>query len=206
MAAVKAQSVFINCPFTDDYYPMFRALVFAVVDCGCRPRCALELVDGGQNRLQKIEAIIEQSSFGVHDLSNMELDQQSGLPRFNMPFELGLYLGAIRFGGESQKQKRCLIMDSEQYRYQQAISDISGQDISCHNGSPADAIRCVRDWLSTHIHRPGLPGAGHIIDRYRRYEVDLPGICEALLYEEKHLTFNDLWETIVEWQKAAADA
>lgn len=185
---------------------MFRAIVFSVVDCGYEPRCALEIVDTGQNRLQKIEAIIEQSRFGIHDLSNMELDRHSGLPRFNMPFELGLFLGAKRYGGEPQKRKRCLVLDKEPYRYQQAISDISGQDISCHNGDPSDVIRCVRDWLRTVSRKTDLPGAGHIIDRYRRYEEELPVICETLRYEPHRLTFNDLWETIVEWQQASSDA
>ena len=34
-------SVFVNCPFDDAYKPMFEAIVFAVFDCGYRPRCAL---------------------------------------------------------------------------------------------------------------------------------------------------------------------
>ena len=201
MPIQSANSVFINCPFTEDFSYIFRALVFAVVDCGYRPRCALEVVDGAQVRLTKIESIIENSKFGIHDLSNMDLDAESGLPRFNMPLELGLFLGARRFGEGSQKSKRCLILDRDRYRYQQAISDISGQDLSCHNGDAEEAIRCVRDWLRTAGRRTTLPGAGHIIDRFRRYEADLPAICEALRYEESRLTFNDLWETMVEWQK-----
>ena len=198
-----ATSVFINCPFTDDYSHIFRAIVFSVVDCGYRPRCALEVIDGSQVRLQKIEALIEQSRFGVHDLSNMDLDPDSKLPRFNMPLELGLFLGAKRFGNDRQKDKRALILDRDRYRYQKAISDISGQDIQSHNGEPAEAIRCVRDWLRTVSRRTTLPGAGHIIGRYEQYEADLPAICAALRYEEDRLTFNDLWETMVEWQAAA---
>ena len=62
---------------------MFRAIVFAVVDCGYQPRCALEAIDGGDVRLQKIERIIEESKFGIHDLSNMSLDPITHLPRFN---------------------------------------------------------------------------------------------------------------------------
>ena len=35
-------SVFINCPFDDDYRSLFRALVFAIEACGFGARCALE--------------------------------------------------------------------------------------------------------------------------------------------------------------------
>ena len=184
---------------------MFRALVFVVVDCGYRPRCALEVVDSGQNRLQKIEALIEQSKFGVHDLSNMELDRQSGLPRFNMPLELGIFLGAKRFGESDQRSKRVLVIDRDRYRYQQAMSDIAGQDIECHRGRPTEAIRCVRDWLQTVSRRKTIPGAGHIVGRYQQYETDLPKICAALKYDADRLTFNDLWETMVAWQRVNAE-
>lgn len=176
---------------------------WSIADTGAR--CALEVIDSGQIRLQKIEALIEDSKFGVHDLSNMQLDPVSGLPRFNMPLELGLFLGAKRYGNDQQRDKRVLILDREPYRYQQSISDISGQDIQAHSGDPIEAIRCVRDWLRTVSRRKTLPGAGHIIDRYQQYEADLPGICAALRYEEDRLTFNDLWETMVEWQAASAN-
>lgn len=181
---------------------MFRALIFAVVDCGYHPRCAKEIVDGGQYRLQKIEALIHQSKYGIHDLSNMEIDPNSGLPRLNMALELGLFLGAKRFSENTkQKSKKLIILDSDQYRYQQAISDISGQDIEAHENDPLQAIRCVRNWLQTESRRSTLPGANHIIGRYRTYESDLPEICGELRFDADELTFNDLWETMSIWEK-----
>jgi hypothetical protein len=47
------KSVFINCPFDRAYKPLLDAIVFAVFDCGFRPRCALEIEDGGQVRMEK---------------------------------------------------------------------------------------------------------------------------------------------------------
>jgi len=32
-----ADAVFTNCPFDRDYWPLFEALVFCVVDCGFVP-------------------------------------------------------------------------------------------------------------------------------------------------------------------------
>ena len=113
MRRTYANSVFINCPFSDDFYPLLRAITFAVLDCGFYPRSALEIIDGGDIRLQKIETLIEECKFGIHDLSNMALDPASHLPRFNMPLELGLFLGAKRFGDKQQTSKRLIILDSE---------------------------------------------------------------------------------------------
>lgn len=180
--------------------------MFAVVDCGFSPRCAQEEIGSGDIRLQKIERIIEHCKFGIHDLSNMELDKKSGLPRFNMPLELGLFIGAKRYGDSVQKKKKFIILDREPYRYQQAISDISGQDISAHQNDPERAISEIRDWLKNVSKRKSIPGGRFVIKRYRTYEQDYPAICRSLRYDEVGLPFNDLWETMTEWQKLHAEA
>ena len=85
-------SVFINCPFDVEYAPIFEAIVFCILDCGFIPRCALEEADSGTFRLNKIQKIIRRSEYTIHDLSRVELSTDTRLPRFNMPFELGLDL------------------------------------------------------------------------------------------------------------------
>lgn len=178
--------------------------MFAVVECGYRPRSALEIVDGGEIRLQKIERLIEESKFGIHDISNMSLDANTRLPRFNMPLELGIFLGAKRFGDEAQKAKRALILDSDPFRFRQAISDISGQDIQAHGGDPLAAIRCVRTFLNTVSRRKTIRAAALISQRYQRYEVDLPALCKELQFDPADLDFIDTWKTLTAWQKANA--
>jgi len=66
--------VFINCPFDRQFAAIFDALIFTIYACGFRPRSARELDDGGQARLEKLYAIIEQCRYGIHDLSRTELD------------------------------------------------------------------------------------------------------------------------------------
>ena len=61
--------VFINCPFDAQYKPLFEAIVFAVRDCGLRPRCALEIDDASEVRIEKIFKIIAECRYGVHDIS-----------------------------------------------------------------------------------------------------------------------------------------
>ncbi|HUB45862.1 MAG TPA: hypothetical protein VMB73_12820 [Acetobacteraceae bacterium] len=193
------QNVFINCPFDGDYQPIFKALVFATFECGLRPRCALEIYDAGEVRIGKIARIIRECHWGIHDISRTE-PNPSGLPRFNMPLELGIFLGARWFGDRSQKRKSCLILDVDRYRYQQYISDIAGQDIEAHRGDTKGAIKAVRDWLGAS--RAGLrppPGATAISERFERFMVDLPAICAATEREVGDLTFTEFADAASTW-------
>ncbi len=162
MPAAPNASVFINCPFDSEYQPLFEAIVFCVAACGFIPRCTLELTDAGEVRIENIYRLINQCNHGIHDISRTEVaDQPYALSRFNMPLELGIFLGAKRFGGRSS-QKRCLIIDRAPYRYKRFISDIGGQDIKAHNKRPATAIRHVRDWLQSAPGKTAIPGGAMI--------------------------------------------
>lgn len=184
-------NVFINCPFDPDYEGLFQAVVFAVMDCGFRPRCALEIIDSGQNRLDKIVEIIKQSRFGIHDLSRTELDAEHRLPRFNMPFELGLFIAAQRFGAGRQRQKVSPILDREPYRYQKFLSDIAGQDPASHNNKPHQAIIVVPNWLKSHFPERTMPGGERLGDRYSEFSLDLPRLCGGVGLNVVELTFVD---------------
>lgn len=199
------RSVFINCPFDAAYRPLFEALVFAVYDCGYLARCALEIDDASQVRIEKVEKIIAACKFGIHDISRTELDAATGLPRFNMPLELGIFLGAKQFGRAEQKNKVCLILDTERYRYQKFLSDISGQDISEHRGDPKQAIRVVRNWLSNATPKSMvIPGGTAIAERYALFRLELPAMCGKLRLKEDELTFNDYVVLVEQWLKLNA--
>src|SRR5215203_6365251 len=87
------RDVFVNCPFDPHYKPLFYAIVFTVVRSGFRVRCALETDDATENRFSKISVIVKECRYGIHDISRTEADGDPPLPRFNMPLELGLFLG-----------------------------------------------------------------------------------------------------------------
>jgi hypothetical protein len=191
-------SVFINCPFDAAYIKLFRSIIFAVIHCGFRARCAQEIDDGGQVRIDKIFKIIEACRYGIHDLSRTEIDRRSRLPRFNMPLELGLFLGAKQFGESRQGKKTCLILDTQPYRYQKFISDIAGQDIRAHRKDERLAIGLTRDWLSTSSGR-SIPGGAHVCGQYRRFNTDLPSLCRSLKVRKSELTFNDFTNIVTAW-------
>lgn len=194
------ENVFINCPFDESYKPLFDAIVFAVFDCGFVARCALEEDDGSQIRVQKIFGIIAQCRLGVHDLSRVEVDRSTKLPRFNMPLELGAFIGAKHFGKGVQARKACLILDSERYRYQKFISDIAGQDIKAHENNPRAVIRVVRDWLRSYS-PASIPSGSVIWSRYQLFENDLPLLCKELKLNPKELIFNDYVLLVSRWLK-----
>jgi len=192
-------SVFINCPFTPDYQQLFRAIVFAVADCGFVPRSALEKSDSGETRIGKLYRIIRECRYGVHDISVTEPDSINNLPRFNMPLELGIFLGAREFGSRAHRDKGCLILDRERFRYQIFCSDLSGQDPKAHNGEPADAVRCIRNWLRAERPWVRLPSGERMWQRFEKFTSGLPVICDALLLEPDSLEFHDLTTVIEEW-------
>jgi len=194
-----ARSVFINCPFDGEYLPIFRAVVFTVSVCGFVPRCSLEHDDASQVRLEKIYRLIGSSALGIHDISRTELDGENHLPRFNMPLELGFFLGAKQFGSGRHRSKRCLILDRDRYRFQKFISDIAGQDIKAHVNSPETVIRTVRDWLRGAAGQGKMPGGSYLWSRYKKFTKDLPGLCDESHLVPAHLTFRDLYELVLDW-------
>src|SRR6187200_1322487 len=113
--------VFINCPFDERFQPLFRAIVFVVKACGFSPRCALEEDNATEVRVEKIMRIIGDCELGIHDISRTQCSGSPRLPRFNMPFELGLFLGAAKFGSAAQKKKSTLIFDVEKFRYRKFL-------------------------------------------------------------------------------------
>ena len=199
MAPSLARNVFINCAFDTQFQPLFHAIVFAVTRSGFRARCALETEDGAESRFAKIQNIVEQCRYGIHDLSRTESDGNPPLPRFNMPLELGLFIGAKRYGDQEQRRKRALILDTEQYRYQRFISDIAGQDIRAHGADPARAIEMVATWLRTQSRSTTVPGGRRIAQEFAEFRQDLPAILDARQLVEAEMSFRDFVAIAAGW-------
>ena len=134
------------------------------------------------------------------EISRTEIDKSTHLPRFNMPFELGLFLGAKKFGDKVQKRKNILILDKEKYRYQKFISDIAGQDIEEHNENSNEAILKTRNWLNNTVSRT-IPGGNSIYSRYQTFQKNLPDLCKALNVETNEILYKDYCKFIKIWLK-----
>ncbi len=175
--------------------------MFAISDCGFVARCALEDDDASRVRVDKIYDLISESKYGIHDISRVTLDHVNHLPRFNMPLELGLWLGAKRFGAKRDKQKRALVLDKLPYRYRIFCSDIAGQDATSHNNDTATVIRRIRDWLrnSPDYKNVAFLSADTLVDRYLRFRAQLPALCRVQGLNLKSLAFNDYATLVAGW-------
>jgi hypothetical protein len=152
--------------------------------------------------------MIGECDWGIHDLSRVEVDA-SGVPRFNMPMELGIHLGARLLGTARHKRKRALILEAKPHRYDAALSDISGQDIEVHANDAAEAIRCVRNWLSEHRKpkEPPLPGAAALLSDYRLFRKQARTVLrEQRLDPLDRLPHNDFLFVVSDWIEKRAKA
>lgn len=195
-------NVFINCPFDNDYYPLLKPILFTVIFCGLKPHLS-ETKDGDDIRIRQIQDLINISKFSIHDLSRILPKTANDLPRFNMPFELGLDLGCKMY---SKKNKKCLILEEKPYRYKQVISDISGQDISSHQNKPFEVIKAVRDWLYSIRPQKKKPKAYTIIwDLYNEfiYDFDKDMKAENLDPDKMwEIPFSELIDLMSKWVKS----
>lgn len=193
-----SQSVFLNCPFDDDYSELFNAILFTVHRCGFILRCSKEFDDTSKIRIQNIIQLINESRYSIHDISRVGLDTHNGLPRFNMPLELGILIGSINFGQKKHREKEFLIIESDQFRFKEFISDISGQDIRAHNDEPEKVIKCVRDWLSKRTNEI-IPSASIINSEFEEFKAYLPELCKKAKWVVRELTFDEYSALVSSW-------
>ncbi len=169
MPASFETSVFINCPFDEEYAPLLQAISFCVIYLDRHPRIAPENADGAATRIDRIRDIITSSKYGIHDLSRCRSLAANEFARMNMPFELGMDHGAQRFGVGPLASKSILILEQDRYDYQRALSDIAGWDIEAHRGDFREAMRAVRGWLITHAGSPNI-GLSAIVGKYVAFQ------------------------------------
>lgn len=189
--AKKVDFVFLNCPFDDQYRLLFNAIIFVIYRCGFAPVSGLSENNAMDNRIDKIARMIQNSSFTIHDISRTQLDSKSKLPRFNMPFELGIWYGLKYFGKSAKRKINALILEENKYKYRKYISDISGIDVAFHNNKPAAAIDVVREWLNTASERKNVPAPSIIIKEYQLFGEMLPLLAFAKGFDHKKIGFND---------------
>ncbi len=150
------RSVFINCPFDEEFAPILQAIAFCVTYLGYFPRLAPENQDNSAARLGRIVELVQGSKYGIHDLSRCKATAVDEYARMNMPFELGLDHACRLYGVGPAAQKAMLVLEHARYDYQKALSDIAGWDIRAHDGDPVQAVRHVRSWLVAQASAPRI--------------------------------------------------
>jgi hypothetical protein len=190
-------SVFINCPYDEEYLDLLHAITFTIRWAGFIPRAALEEDDAGTARLERIYRIIDECRYGIHDVSRIEARGPDGLPRFNMPFECGIFFGAKRFGSGRHRRKRLLVLESHQHVTQKTLSDIAGNDPKPHDRSPETAIDRVWSFLAGKDGARRLPGPQHVKDLYAEFRRDMPRLAEELRHSQIDFLKLEQWKVFV---------
>ena len=167
-----SRSVFVNCPFDSEYLPLLRPLLFTIVYVGFVPRIGSERSDSGENRVDKICALIAACRYSIHDLSRLRAAEIGEFSRMNMPFELGIEYGCRVFGSDALRTKQCLVLEKEQHEFQKAISDLSGIDIKRHRNEPPEVVRAVRNWFVETVGLRGVHSATRIWYRFADFASD----------------------------------
>jgi len=194
-------NIFINCPLDADYQVLLRPILFTIIYLRFTPRIALERMDSGESRIAKIIELIGESKYAIHDLSRIQAMQPAEIFRLNMPFELGLDVGCRRFGNDKHAAKQCLVLEAERYRYQAALSDLSGSDISAHNNNPKKALTAVRAWLVS-ISRPDAVGATKIWESFANFMAKKHKSLRARGFSNREiqdLAIPELIQCMVQW-------
>jgi hypothetical protein len=169
---VFSRNVFVNCPFDSEYLPLLRPLLFTIIYVGFVPRIASERSDSGENRIDKICALIRACQYSIHDLSRLRASQIGEFSRMNMPFELGVEYGSRRFGAQPLTRKKSLVLEKDQHEFRKALSDLSGIDIKHHNNEPSDVVRAVRNWFVETLGLSGVHSASRIWYRFTDFASD----------------------------------
>jgi len=191
-------SVFINCPFDSEFQPFLRAILFTVCAMGCKPRSALEESDSSTIRLEKIYRLIKFCRFSIHDLSRTELSEHNGLPRFNMPLELGIFLGIKQVTPRRSRRKTCLIFvkDSRNLSF---ITDING--MMCRDTEIAPKSPSNRSEIGSAMTRKWTDSQRQLLRSYSKFESEFPEIVKRIGYQPNEPQYGDVLKIIRDWLK-----
>ncbi len=134
----RIQSVFLNIPYDGQFEELYLAYVVGLAQLGLKINTTFAIPN--QGRLDEIVQLIQQSDVSIHDLSRIELS--SGIPRFNMPLELGL---ALYHSHITKGRHRIFVFERKVYRTQQSTSDLNGLDPQIHHGTPKGVMAGLRN-------------------------------------------------------------
>ena len=132
------ESVFLNIPYDLAFENLYLAYIVGLTQLGLRANATVGVPN--QGRPDTIIGLIERSDFSIHDLSRIELS--NGIPRFNMPVELGL---ALYRSHVTEGRHRVYVFERRAYRAQRSTSDINGIDPKIHNGTAKGVMAGLRN-------------------------------------------------------------
>jgi hypothetical protein len=146
--ATSPHDVFLNFPFDRQHERLFIAAIGTLVTLGLNPRCVLE-IPPQEDRVRRLFQIVRGCAFSLHDLSRVNVATAGAfrVPRFNMPFELGLAVAhSLSAGHRSTTQcHQWRILEARRFRLNASLSDIAGYDPYIHGGTVRGMLLALQD-------------------------------------------------------------
>jgi len=172
--ALSPSDVFINVPFDAGYERLFIALIAGLTSLGLNPRCVLE-IPPSTDRLRRLHDLVSACPFSLHDLSRVQLSAGPfRVPRFNMPFELGLATAISLRDGVSHQWRA---LETAAFRLNQSLSDLNGYDHLIHTGTIGGMMDALLDIFGNAKRLP-LDQTADLLWVYRRlrsFRATMPG-------------------------------
>jgi hypothetical protein len=160
----RAGDVFLNIPFAATHEYLYLSLIAGLATLRLTPRCVLE-IPPQQNRLDRLFTLIGECAYSIHDLSYVKLSGGSGprVPRFNMPFELGIAVAIAKSQAAGQRHQFSMF-EAKPYRLQKSLSDVLGYDPYIHQGRAEGVLEAL---LNVFSHLPDAPDLADLQRVYR---------------------------------------
>jgi hypothetical protein len=144
--------VFLNVPYDSGFEKLYLAYIAGLSAFGLIPRATLE-IPTSQRRLERILELIQQCAYSIHDLSRVQVDANAPrVPRFNMPFELGLAVAQ----DVVRKKATWYVCETVPYRITKSLSDLNGTDVRIHSGTVNGVFSALCDIFARRTRQPSV--------------------------------------------------
>jgi len=159
---VTEDAVFLNIPYDKNFQRPYLAYIVGLIQLGLEPRVTLG-VPGGERRLDRILELIQSCRYSIHDLSRVEVSRRTPrIPRFNMPFELGL---TVTWAKLNPTLHTWFVCETQRYRVDRSLSDLGGTDPNIHDGTISGVMR---ELCNAFVRRNGpRPTVPQMVKSYR---------------------------------------
>jgi hypothetical protein len=145
-------SVFLNVPYDTAFENLYLAYIAGLSAFGLIPRATLE-IPTSQRRLERILKLIQECAYSIHDLSRIQLDTRAPrVPRFNMPFELGLAVAQ----NARNRRETWYICETVRHRVSKSLSDLDGTDVRIHGGTVRGVFGALCDVFARKTRQPSV--------------------------------------------------
>lgn len=154
-------SVFLNIPYDSAFENLYLAYIAGLSAFGLIPRATLE-IPTSRRRLERVLRLIGACAYSIHDLSRVQIDRRAPrVPRFNMPFELGL---AVALSALSRRVG-WYVCETVRHRANKSLSDLNGTDVRIHGGTVRGVFAALCDVFVRKTRQPSVQ------EMYRIYRV-----------------------------------